>query len=93
MGKDIVTIKKANAVYTGENILVFYGMLTCGYYFLTDDYGATLILKKDPSDFDESLLEEWQKENLVVELMGNERINFCNNLVDALKSSEPWWDF
>ena len=88
MKKDIVTIKEAYAVYTGGGIWIFYGSLTCNYYFLTDDYSATLILKEDPADFEVSLYEDWQKEHLVVELMGTERVNFCNNLVDALRKAD-----
>lgn len=70
-------IKEAYAVYTGGNIWLFYGTLDNGNYFLTDDYGATLILNADPSDLDESTFPEWQQEHLVTELQGNERIGFC----------------
>ena len=77
-------IKEAYAVYTGGNIWIFYGQLEDGNYFLTDDYGWTQILNADPSDFDESLYEDWQKEHLVRELDGNERVKFCNHLLDYI---------
>lgn len=75
-------IKEAFAVYTGGNIWLFYGQLKDGNYFLTDDNGCTQILNADPSDFDESLYEEWQQEHLVRELEHEERIKFCNELLD-----------
>jgi len=75
-------IKEAYAVYTGGNIWLFYGQLENGNYFLTDDNGWTQILNSNPSDFDESLYEEWQQEHLVRELFYEERIKFCNELLD-----------
>lgn len=78
-------ITKANAVYTGGNIWLFYGELEDGNFFLTDDNGCTEILDTDPSDLDESLYYEWQQEHLVKELDDeSKRIDFCNNLCDKL---------
>ena len=77
-------IKEANAEYTGGNIWLFYGELTDGNFFLTDDYGWTLILNANPSNFDESTYVEWQQEHLVKELEGNDRLEFCNQLLNWL---------
>lgn len=78
-------IAEVFAVYTGGNIWLFHGKTDDGNYFLTDDNGATLILNDDPArNFDESLFEEWQQKNLVMELFGYERLRFCNDLCNAL---------
>lgn len=75
-------IKTAWAVYTGGNIWLFYGSLEDGNFFLTDDNGCTLIINTDPSDLDESTFPDWQEEHLVRELENNERMQFCNVLLD-----------
>lgn len=75
-------IKEAWAVYTGGNIWLFYGNLEDGNFFLTDDNGCTLILNADPNDLDESTFPDWQEEHLVRELENNERMRFCNALLD-----------
>ena len=76
-------IKKAEAVYTGGNIWLFYGELEDGNHFLTDDYGTTQILNADPSDLDISLYEDWQQEHLVEEL-ADDRFAFCDQLLDYI---------
>lgn len=77
--------KEAYAVYTGGGIWIFHGTVKEGNrFFLTDDYGFTLILDADPSDFDESLYEDWQQEHLIEELTGNSRQSFCKSLIKAL---------
>lgn len=82
-------IAKANAVYTGGNIWLFYGELDDGTYFLTDDNGCTQILSEDPSDFDESLYWEWQQAHLIRDLEDEkERVEFCNKLCDKLLDIE-----
>ena len=81
-------IKYAYAVYTGGGIWLFYGQLENGNYFLTDDYGTTQILDTDPSDFDESLYEDWQQEHLIKDLEDNERIDFGNQLLDWLETAD-----
>ena len=81
-------IKNAYAVYTGGNIWLFYGELQNGNYFLTDDFGATRILSADPADLDESLYEDWQQEHLVKDLVGNDRTDFCEDLIDWLKNAD-----
>ena len=77
-------IKEANAVYTGGNIWLFYGKLDDNTYFLTDDNGWTQILNADPSDLEESTYEAWQLQHLVREIIGEERIQFCNELLDYI---------
>lgn len=77
-------IAKANAVYTGGNIWLFFGSLTDGNYFLTDDQGWTQILNADPSNLDESTFEDWQLDHLVKELAGDERVEFCYSIIDYL---------
>ena len=76
--------KEAYAVYTGGGIWIFHGTVEGERFFLTDDYGFTLILDADPSDFEESLYEDWQQEHLVEELTGKSRLNFCDSLIAAL---------
>ena len=77
-------IKEANAVYTGGNIWLFYGKLDDNTYFLTDDNGWTQILNADPSDLEESTYEDWQLQHLIREITGNERIKFCNELLNYI---------
>lgn len=78
-------IKEANAVYTGGNIWLFYGQLEDGNYFLTDDNGCTQILNANPGDdFEEACYYEWQQKHLVGELWHEERMNFCNKLLDYI---------
>ena len=77
-------IKEANAVYTGGNIWLFYGELNDGNYFLTDDNGWTQFLNADPSNLDESTFEEWQLQHLVKEIVGDERVKFCDELLDYI---------
>lgn len=77
-------IKKALAVYTGGDIWLFYGELENGLYFLTDDYGCTLILDESAEDFDESLYTEWQDSHKVEELENDDRIEFVDELLDFL---------
>ena len=79
-------IKEAFAVYTGGNIWLFYGKLKDGNWFLTDDYGSTLILDADPSDLDESTYMEWQDEHKIKELSGKELEKFDDALLDKLLS-------
>ena len=78
-------IKEAWAVYTGGNIWLFYGTLDDGNYFLTDDNGWTLILNANPGDdFEEACFYEWQEEHLVKELLHEERMKFCDKLLDYI---------
>ena len=81
-------IKEAFAVYTGGGIWLFYGKLSNGNWFLTDDYGATRILNADPSDLDVSTYEEWQLEHLVKDLIGKDRLTFCDALCDYLEKAD-----
>jgi hypothetical protein len=80
------TIKKANAVYTGGGIFIFWGDLEDNKYFMCDDDGGVIILDSDPTDFDVSLYVEWQEEHLVEYLEDNEeeRLLFCDSLCDYL---------
>lgn len=78
-------ITYSTAIYTGGNIWLFHGALDDGNYFLTDDDGFTLILNADPSaDWDESLYQEWQDAHLVRELFDEERMEFCDEVLDKL---------
>ena len=77
-------IKEAFAVYTGGNIWLFYGSLEDGNYFMVDDNGWTQILNADPSNLDESTYSEWQDAHLVDELEHEERVAFCDSLMDYL---------
>ncbi len=81
-------IESAYAVYTGGGIWLFHGKLTDGNWFLTDDYGCTVILDKDPSDFDESLYEDWQNEHLIEELEDDKRIAFGDALIEHLRNAD-----
>lgn len=83
-----INIEEAFAVYSGGNIWLFHGKLKDGSYFLTDDYGSTLVLDADPSDFDESLEVDWQKEHKKVELPDEIRLVFCQLLTDKLLEYE-----
>ena len=78
-------IKTANAVYTGGNIWLFYGKVADGVFFLTDDYGCTILLNESPENFDVSLYAEWQEEHKIRELFGSERVDFCNSLLSWLE--------
>ena len=78
-------IKTANAVYTGGNIWLFYGETTDGSFFLTDDYGCTLLLNESPEDMDKSLYPDWQEEHKIRELFDSERVDFCNALLTWLE--------
>jgi len=80
--------ENVECAYTGGGIWLFDGKLHDGTWFLTDDEGATLILDADPSDFDESLWEEWQNEHTVRELHNRERVEFCNALADRIQSDD-----
>lgn len=82
------SIKSVKAEYTGGNIWIFYGELENGNHFLTDDYGATLILNESPADFDKSLYEDWQKEHLVKELLLEGRANFLVDMLNALEQTD-----
>lgn len=80
---------KVNAIYTGGNIWMFLGSLDDGNFFFTDDYGCTLILDADPNeDLDNACYPEWQEEHLVSELEGNERIQFCKDMLTLLSTYE-----
>lgn len=83
-------IKNAHAVYTGGGIWLFYGEMTGGKFFLTDDDGNTLILNDSPEDFDESLYPDWQEKHLFKELRGETRVRFCLNMLKWL--SKPGRD-
>ena len=76
--------EKVSAAYTGGGIWLFYGLLHSGEYFLTDDYGDTLLLDESPEDFDVSLYGDWQKAHTIKELMDSERTAFCDKLADRL---------
>lgn len=84
--EDDFGIEKVNAVYTGGNIWLFHGQLEDGNYFLTDDFGATLILDANPSNLDESTYQEWQDEHLVRELESEEREQFCSEMLNILET-------
>ena len=80
-------ITKAEAIYTGGNIWIFYGELADGNYFLCDDNGWARFLSEDPRiDFEESCYEDWQEERLVRDLEGRERELFCWEMIDWLKA-------
>ena len=82
-------ITKVNAIYTGGNIWMFCGSLEDGNFFLTDDDGYTLILNADPNaDLEEASFPEWQDAHLVRELEGDERIQFCDEMLTKLSSYE-----
>jgi hypothetical protein len=83
-------IKNVHAVYTGGGVWLFYGEMTGGKFFLTDDYGDTLILNDSPENFDESLYPEWQEKHLFKELRGETRERFCLNMLRWL--SKPGRD-
>ena len=78
--------KEVFAEYTGGGVWLFHGPTKSGEWFLTDDFGATLILDEDPSDFDQSLYPEWQKEHLIAEPSGTYRLKFGNEVIDYLLS-------
>lgn len=79
-------IKSVNAIYTGGNIWLFVGEVD-DCYFLTDDYGNTLFLDLSPeNDLDTALEIEWQEKHTIKELQGQERIAFCDNLAEYIKS-------
>ena len=81
-------IQTAKAIYTGGNIWLFYGELKDGTFFLTDDFGATLILDESPENLDESLYDEWQTAHTVRELTDeSERSKFCLSLLNWLKAT------
>lgn len=81
---------EAYAVYTGGNIWLFYGILSDGNFFLTDDNGLTVFLNKDPSDnFEEACYESWQNAHLVKELTGEEIVKFCTAMFGLLKTYGP----
>jgi len=86
--RNLFPIKKVNAVYTGGNIWLFYGELTDGNYYLTDDDGYTMILDADPENFDESLYDDWQAKHKVTDLSESESKPFLLNLLDVLKSDK-----
>lgn len=75
--------KSVTAAYTGGNIWLFYGELTDGEYFMTDNEGATILLNAPATDFNESL--EWQEEHKIKELLDeSERVAFCDSLAERL---------
>lgn len=88
-GGEYMKIKEVKAIYTGGNIWLFYGSLCDGSFFLTDDYGCTLILDASPEDLDESLYVEWQEEHTIKELEDAERIGFCKKMLEKLKKESP----
>jgi hypothetical protein len=82
--------EKVTAVYTGGGIWLFYGKLKTGEYFLTDDYGYTMILDTSPENLDESLYNEWQEQHFVrvVGTHAEERA-FLHSLIDRLGRKNP----
>ena len=82
--------KQVTAVYTGGNIWLFYGELTTGEYFLTDDNGCTMILDASPEDLDESLYEEWQEDHFL-RVVGTrkEELAFLLALIERLRKRLP----
>lgn len=83
---------KVIAAYTGGGIWLFYGGLKDGTYFLMDDYGSVLICNADTSDLDQSTYPDWQEEHKVRELHGEERKEFCINVLNALKREDDYCD-
>lgn len=77
-------IKRAEAEYTGGNIWLFNGELGDGNFFLTDDYGSTLILNADPALDEDYCYEEWQTAHKVRELEDEELMEFLTELLDHL---------
>lgn len=81
-------IKDVKAVYTGGNIWLFYGTLDDGTYYLVDDYGSVRITDAPWDDLDTSLDVEWQEDHLVRDIENDsERTEFCNEMLDALKTA------
>lgn len=77
------SIQEAFAIYTGGDIWLFYGSLTNGYYFITDDEGYTMFLDEEP---DETCYVEWQTEHCIKELNAKENLRFCIQLLKKLSS-------
>ena len=79
-----ITVK---AIYTGGSIWLFFGKIDDGNYFLTDDMGATLLLRENPGeDLESACHEDWQQENLIREISGAERRQFCLDMLQMLRS-------
>lgn len=80
--------KTVEAIYTGGNIWLFFGRLEDGNWFMADDNGSVRIVDADPmNDLDESLMEDWQLEHLIMDLFGNERIEFCDSIIAWLRAN------
>lgn len=80
-------IVQLETVYTGGGIFIFCGMLETGNYFLTDDYGATIITDTDPMPYIEAgtELELWEGPHNLKELIGKKRLAFCKDLIKYMR--------
>jgi len=84
-------IKTAQAIYTGGGVWLFIGELENGNYFLTDDYGCTLILDENPEDLDESLTVEWQEKHTIKDI--GIKKSFVNKLMDYMEENGRQYGF
>ena len=84
-----ITFENVSAVYTGGGVWLFWGKLDKERYFLTDDYGCTLILDENPNNFDVSLYDDWQEAHTIQELEGKERERFCDALINRFLKDNP----
>ena len=80
-------IKTLEAVYTGGGIWLFYGELKDGTFYLTDDYGCTIILNESAEDLDKSTYEDWQNEHKIKYLVGEEATAFLKELIERLETN------
>ena len=83
----IMKIKTLEAVYTGGGIWLFYGELKDGTFYLTDDYGCTIILNESAEDLDKSTYEDWQNEHKIKYLVGEEATAFLKELIERLETN------
>ena len=86
-----MNIKTSQAIYTGGGIWLFIGELENGNYFLTDDYGCTLIFDTDPIDLDESLTDEWQEAHTIEDIGINK--SFIDSLMDYMEENGRQYGF
>lgn len=85
-------IKDVKAIYTGGNIWLFCGSLADGKYFIVDDNGWAGLFDADGyemcCDSDYDTWEEYYSKHHITDLLGNERRQFCSDMLDKLTEYE-----
>lgn len=86
-------IKRANAVYTGGGIYIYYGELTNGLYFRTGDEDLYISICDSDTSVDDADYAEFYEEHEIDNIQGYDFEYFFNNMLKWIINNTPDGDY